>query len=316
MTKVALIGSTGMLGGMLTDILGRDQSISLIATVRDSPTAEAARKGTPHIDWRALDAETADIAACSTAIRDAQWVINAVGIIKPFIHDDNPAEIERAIRVNALFPHLLSRASAQIGARMIQIATDCVYSGAGSMSTESAPHDALDVYGKTKSLGEAFGPHMANLRCSIIGPEFKSYRSLMEWFRRQPQNAKLTGYTNHVWNGITTLHFARICAGIIKNNIALGHIQHIVPSDTITKADLLERFRDALGRTDIEVTRGMAKDSVDRTLGTDNPVLNRELWAGAGYDEPPSIRQMVLELARYDFRVPDIFNDIPKRSSS
>ena len=41
---------------------------------------------------------------------------------------------------------------------ILQIATDCVYSGATGGYTESSSHDALDVYGKTKSLGEVALP--------------------------------------------------------------------------------------------------------------------------------------------------------------
>lgn len=206
-------------------------------------------------------------------------VINCIGLIKPYCGD-----VERAIRVNALFPYTLPAGS-------LQIATDCVYSGKKGLYVETAPHDATDVYGKTKSLGEA--SHIKNLRCSIIGPEVKKHVSLLDWFLAQD---KADGYTNHLWNGITTYHFAKICKGILKEKIELPPLQHIVPANMVTKAELLRIIAEAYGK-DIPVTEVEAPEDIDRTLSTSNPELNRKLWKAAGYDQPPTIKQMIVELA-------------------
>jgi len=207
-----------------------------------------------------------------------EWVINCVGLIKPHC-----GSVELAVRINALFPHLLP-------ANTIQIATDCVYSGKKGNYVETDPHDALDVYGKTKSLGEA--SHINNLRCSIIGPEIKSHLSLLDWFLSQD---KADGYTNHLWNGITSLHFSRICQGIIREGIELPNVQHIVPADVVTKVELLHIISEAYGR-DIKIT-DTESETVNRTLATNNLNLNSQIWRAAGYDEPPTIRQMVQELS-------------------
>ena len=77
---------------------------------------------------------------------------NAIGITKPYVRDDRPDEVERALRVNALFPFELGRAAAQAGARVLQIATDCVWAGTRGGYREDDPHDPVDVYGKTNKL--------------------------------------------------------------------------------------------------------------------------------------------------------------------
>ena len=82
----------------------------------------------------------------------------------------------------------------------MQIATDCVYSGKKGSYNEDDLHDALDVYGKTKSLGEAQSPNLLNIRCSIIGPEQGKHVSLLEWFLTQEPGAKLQGFAHHHWN--------------------------------------------------------------------------------------------------------------------
>ena len=99
------------------------------------------------------------------------WIINCIGIIKPYINENEPNSVAIAKNINSDFPRILEKISSQLGARVIQIATDCVFSGDSGLYSESDPHDATDVYGKTKSQGEASGPNFMNIRCSIIGPE-------------------------------------------------------------------------------------------------------------------------------------------------
>jgi dTDP-4-dehydrorhamnose reductase len=197
-----------------------------------------------------------------------------------------------------LWPHHLARTAAALDAQVIQIATDCVYSGSDGDRTESDMHDATDVYGKTKSLGESYGDHVHHLRCSIIGPEKVNNLSLMGWFLSAEKGAKLKGYVNHFWNGITTLQFAKICLGIVKNNINLGHIQHIVPADIVSKSVLL-RCLSEVYRPDVEIQSKHVGPNVDRTLSTEYPLDNIELWKAAGYDNPPTIPEMIRELSRY-----------------
>lgn len=206
-------------------------------------------------------------------------VINCIGLIKPKIK--HPID---AILVNARFPYMLPH-------NTIQIATDCVYSGLKGNYVESDLHDATDVYGKTKSLGEA--PHIKNLRCSIIGPEVKNHISLLDWFLAQKE---ANGFTNHLWNGVTTYHFAKIAQGVVREGIELPQLQHIVPADKVTKAELLRIIAKAY-KKDIKVT-DVEAEPIDRTLSTENPELNKELWQVAGYSEPPTIEQMVEELSK------------------
>jgi dTDP-4-dehydrorhamnose reductase len=223
-------------------------------------------------------------------------------VIKPYIHDDNAAEIERALKVNALFPNRLARVAARGGARVVQIATDCVYSGAQGRYTEGAPHDALDVYGKSKSLGEPFVTGTHQLRCSIIGPEPKGFVSLLEWFLGRPRNAEVSGFTNHQWNGVTTFHYARLCQGIISAGLSLPRAQHVVPTGTLSKSEMLSSFARVYDRGDIVIKPVEAKTVIDRTLETDNAVVNAQIWKAAGYEKPPTVPQMIEEMGRLNPR--------------
>jgi dTDP-4-dehydrorhamnose reductase len=93
-------------------------------------------------------------------------VDQVVDLIKPSVvvntaawTDVDLAETNKsaAYSVNSLGAQNLAHASKKVGARMVQISTDYVFSGQGSVPwTENAPHDPKSVYGSTKSDGERF----------------------------------------------------------------------------------------------------------------------------------------------------------------
>ncbi len=306
-STVALVGASGMLGSMILDVLSRDGELKVLATVRDPQVAATARSRFPGVEWRLLDVERDDAEAVRRAVAGASWVINAIGKTKPYIHDDNAAEVECALRVNAQFPFVLARAAEREGARVLQIATDCVFSGLAGHYVESSKHDALDVYGKSKSMGEVPLPNVMHLRCSIIGPEPKVFVMLLDWFRRQKQGAQLTGYSNHFWNGVTTYQYARLCQGIMRGDLFAAKVQHVVPQGAVSKADLLECFKTNYKRPDIGIAYKEVVPVVDRTLNTERQEQNGALWQAAGYRAIPTIPDMVAELARFDCRIEGAF---------
>lgn len=280
--KVAILGSTGMLGSMVYRYLSEQPDYDL-----------------SMIDRAGMDAEHADVQTLTDFLQGHQYAINCIGIIKPLIDETSRKSVEQAIRVNSMFPHLLAQAAESVGCQVLQIATDCVYSGREGGYVETSAHDALDIYGKTKSLGEVRSPNVHHLRCSIIGPEQRGHLSLLDWFLRQPAGSMLKGFTNHHWNGITTLTFAKICRGIMSNSFVCFHTEHIVPSNVVTKAELLSHFAYFYNRQDVSVGEAKAPVSVDRTLSTEWPNTNKAPWPMAGYDNPPTIQQMIEELAAY-----------------
>jgi dTDP-4-dehydrorhamnose reductase len=282
MTKVLVLGTTGMLGAMVHQWLKRDTELEVVGSARAGAGA----------GLRVLDVEKDGV-----DLGGIDWVVNCIGVIKPYIHDDNRAEVTRAIYVNSLFPIKLAAAAEASSARVIQIATDCVYSGRTGKYVEGDAHDATDVYGKSKSLGEVTSERFLHLRCSIIGPEKKGFVSLLEWFRRQPKGAALNGYRNHDWNGVTTLHFAKVCQGIIRSGSKISGLQHLVPTGDITKAALLRSFAEHLGRGDVTIKEVDAPSIIDRRLRTQNAERNAALWSDAGHTMPPTVPEMVAELA-------------------
>ncbi len=297
MTRVLVVGTTGMLGSMVYDWLGRNKGIELFSTARSSDEARELRFGSAST-IQAVDAERGD----TPRLDGVDWVVNCAGVIKPYIRDSNRDEVRRAIEVNSVFPMRLAAAAEASGSKVLQIATDCVYSGRDGNYAETAPHDATDAYGKTKSMGEVESPNVRHLRCSIIGPQLKGKDSLLHWFLGQKEGATLNGFRNHSWNGVTTLHYAKLCEAIISGGIQLPQVLHVVPSGDITKASLLRSFAREYRRADLVINDTDAASVVDRRLSTTNAGVNSALWKAAGYPTPPTVEAMVGELARYPFR--------------
>ena len=143
------------------------------------------------------------------------FVINCIGRIKQKSEDAFNLFLS-----NTIFPLALSR-SLKKKHLLIHPSTDCVFDGnTDSAYNLNAPHTANDVYGLSKSLGETAIKNSINsiiVRVSIIGPDNNSNKGLLSWFLSNPQESLLNGYTNHYWNGITTLEWCKIVNSIISN---------------------------------------------------------------------------------------------------
>jgi len=190
----------------------------------------------------------------------ADYYINCVGVIKPFM-----TNTLNGIRLNSVFPHELAAHCDDIGAKLIHITTDCVFSGKSVVPyVEISTHDAEDTYGKSKSLGEPEGVMV--LRTSIVGQELHKNSSLLAWYLQQPPNITVNGYRNHLWNGMTTDEYVRVCEKIITKDMYEPSIFHIF-SDTVTKFDLLCLFEQRFKRG-VNVVATTAPQSVYRVLST------------------------------------------------
>lgn len=223
------------------------------------------------------------------------YVINATGKIKPRILEGNNQSILDAIYTNSILPYKLVIDNPD--SKIIQPLTDCEYKGDKGYYHENDLPDVGDIYGMSKALAtKVKGNNFIGLKVSIIGFEKNSKRSLVEWFHNLLPGSVITGFTNHIWNGITTNAWAKIVRGIIENNIDISGIQHIAPSNVVTKYGLLNIFKEVFGRNDVVINKGEAKDSVNRALLTLYPQKNEELWAAAGYSKIPTIEELVQEM--------------------
>lgn len=289
--KIVVLGGSGMLGiGVMSAL--RDAGVHDFSYSTRSGAAVGGFESHSHF---AFDANLADFETLATFAKGG-YVINCIGVIKPHIKDDNGPQRRNAMLINGLFPDALGQVAMESGFKVLQIATDCVYSGRKGSYVETDPFDATDVYGKTKSLGEVPSDNFMHLRVSIIGPEAGRSTSLFEWVRNQPKDAQINGFIDHEWNGVTTYHFGKLCLGITRNDLFRAGTFHIVPGSRLSKYELVSALAHRAGRKDIRITPKPSGVVVDRTLETLYPDFNLALWQAAGYETPPSVEAMVAEM--------------------
>jgi dTDP-4-dehydrorhamnose reductase len=240
--RVFVLGHKGMLGRYVYTYL-KSKKYDVIGVSR--PVIDAAKMTKAKLK--------------AAGLHKGDVVINCIGTIKR----KDATKVDYAL-VNSAFPHLLAAACEDIGAKLIHITTDCVYDGMEGMYDESHEHTARDVYGMSKSVGEP--ENVTVVRTSIIGEEVGQARSLVEWIKSN-KGKKVNGFTNHLWNGITCLQFAKVCEEIIERNLFWRGVKHIVSPYPINKADLVKMVSDTydLG---IEVTPMETGQKCDRTLSS------------------------------------------------
>ena len=103
------------------------------------------------------------------------------------------------------------------------------------------------MYGKRKSLGEVIQPGVLTIRCSIIGPPARQRQGLLGWFLSQHPGAEMTGYTDYLWNGVTTLQLATLFRRLIsEDHFDAVHrespVHHFCPNKAVSKYELLMIF--------------------------------------------------------------------------
>ena len=282
--QVLVLGSTGMLGSAVYHKL----------TEHELGVIEASRSTGLFFD---AEFDPVEPLLQMASLSPGDYVVNCIGLTKTHINEQDLSTLERAVKLNALLPIELARAAEELGLRVIQVATDCVFSGGEGKYSESSPHNAIDVYGKTKSIGEVKSEHFMHLRSSLVGPEGKGKKSLFfEWVRAAEPHTVLKGYVNHHWNGLTSLAFSRIVAGIIARDQFIAGLHHLVPADEITKHELIRLELEFLEREHVRLEAFEAEEAIDRTLATDLPERNSSLFAFGGYEHVPTIREMMEEL--------------------
>jgi len=239
--RILVLGMNGMLGRYVYNYLIDDYEV--VGTTRNE-----------------LDASTISKNVLASNIRSGDVVINCIGIIK----QRNEAKKLEFVAVNSLFPLLLQEACLKQKAKFIHITTDCVYDGLEGGYNEDHYHTATDVYGMSKSLGEP--EEAAVIRTSIIGEEKGQPLSLVEWIKSNKGNT-VNGYTNHFWNGITCLQFAKVCEYMIKNNLFWRGVKHITSPTTVNKLELVNMVSDIYD-LNITATPFETPEKCDRSLSS------------------------------------------------
>jgi dTDP-4-dehydrorhamnose reductase len=252
--NVLVLGVTGMLGSMVFSYFKANTNHQVFGTYRHRQNLPQSLEFNEIIFFDASNNINKQLDEITKKVKP-DYIINCIGIINKYCNSDDSVARIVAVQVNSIFPAKLLQYYMKNGnVKILQIATDCVYDGKkkhGYLETDL--HNATDVYGKSKSLGEIVSQSIINIRCSIIGPELNNFGSLFEWFISNGENEVVDGYTNHIWNGVTTLQFAQFCEKIIAENLfeslrQANSVIHYVPNAETTKYELLQTINEIFNR--------------------------------------------------------------------
>jgi dTDP-4-dehydrorhamnose reductase len=243
--RILILGGDGMLGHQVFKQLRPRHDVRV--TVRqDFEAYKEFGLFSPETTFDGIDMRSLDGLVEVIANFKPQAIINGVGIVK---QRHTAKESIPSLEINSLLPHRLSVLCKAIGARLVHLSTDCVFSGKKGNYRESDPSDAEDLYGKSKFLGEVHSGHCLTIRTSIIGRELTRKKSLFEWFLAQ--SGKIKGFTNAIYTGFTTIEMSRIIERMLISYPSASGVYH-ASSEPISKYALLVLFRDKLGK-DIEI---------------------------------------------------------------
>lgn len=243
MTKIAVFGSSGQLGGYVTKYF---QQQGYYVTPLTSKNADIQ-----------FIAENSDFNQLGLPdLREFDAIINAAGTIKPQV--DKVGVVE-TLRVNSIFPRVLANFCENYNIKCIHASSDCCFSGkVGNYTVKDKP-DAEDLYGQSKVYGEP--ENAIVVRTSIIG-EASNGRGLVEWVKANAGKT-INGFTNHYWNGNTSLTWAKFAKFCIEGN--LPYLTYHLTGQSVNKYTLLDQINSAYN---LGITIKSVEDStsIDRTL--------------------------------------------------
>lgn len=287
--KVLILGATGMLGHKLVQCLS--EHFEVYSTIRGS-FYQVEKYGIFRRERIVENVDATDATRLEKIIAEVapDIVINAVGVVKQL---PSAKDVITTLELNSILPQRLAILSKKFGFRLILFSTDCVFDGGRGMYNEQDTPNALDLYGKSKQLGEISQENVLTIRSSIIGRELNTSHSLIEWFLSN-RGGRVFGYTTAIYSGFPTIVIADIIKGLIVDHPSLCGVHHIA-SEPINKYELLglvDEFYDAA--VEIEPSDQLVIDrSLDGSAFNSITGFQPEGW-------PAMIQKMAEDKTPYD----------------
>jgi dTDP-4-dehydrorhamnose reductase len=223
--KIIVMGSAGMAGHMITAYL-KSKDYEVVTVAKDSGR-----------HWVDIENQEELNNFFQSKDSDCDYIINCIGVLTPNSNEDP----SRTIFINSVFPHLLEKRYKHTDTKVIHLSTDCIFNGKKGSYLESSIPDEINLYGRSKALGELNNDKDITFRMSIIGTEIKMVNKtgLLDWVINSPDK-EINGWTNALWNGMTTLQLAKCIESYIENPRISG-IYHLVNNYVYTnKYDLVK----------------------------------------------------------------------------
>lgn len=270
--RIIVFGVAGMIGNAMLKVLSKCDGMEVWGTVRSPGVLKKFKPALRDHIVIGGDVENNEWLVRTLTELRPQVAINCIGLVKQLQGANDPLLV---LPINAMWPHRLARTCESIKCRLVQLSTDCVFSGRKGGYKETDEPDPIDLYGRSKLLGEVNYAHTLTLRTSIIGEELEGSHGLVSWFLGQREKVK--GFTRAFFSGLPSFEMAEIVRDFVIPHPDLSGLYHVA-SDRISKYDLLHLLN-------VEYNRGLHIEpndtlKIDRSL---DPSLFRKV---TGYVAP------------------------------
>jgi len=213
---------------------------------------------------------------------------------------ESSTDVEKALTLNSLLPHIVASEANRVGAITIQPSSYAVFQPSGTLQTESSATDAVTVFGRSTAIGEVSTKGVYHLRADVIGPRITEglFSTIFE------TDSVLEVSKDIYSQPITTLAFARIVRGLIRDEVKrerIGNLHHIMSDGAISEFEqavsIIAHFR----QERLSISDPQHSESTQSTVlvGTDAPDEHKLLWEMAGYPEVPTFDELAEELYAY-----------------
>ena len=236
--KVLVLGSTGMAGHLITLFL-KQQGHNVTAYSRSS-----------FSHCKNIIGNIFNTEELKKIIIDGNYdaIVTCLGILND-LADKNRSE---AVFLNSYLPHFIADFLKESKTKLIQISTDCVFSGNTGPYDEDSFRDGIKFYDRSKALGEIIDEKNLTIRSSIIGPDMKQGGiGLFNWF--MAQKGSVEGFCGAIWTGVTTLTLAKAIDQAVKQD--LSGLYNLVNNRSISKFDLLTLINESFRKNEILITK-------------------------------------------------------------
>ena len=253
-----ILGSTGFLGGYFTKVFG-ESAVGHTSSNELKPKGGASQ----------LKTELNNREDVKRLLGDSQFsrVINCVALSDIDDCEKNPL---KASWLNAELPKVLAGECKSMGAQLVHISTDAVFSGKDSFSSETTHPNPKSVYGKTKLEGEikALEEYSNSLVCRVNFVGWNSRgKSLFNFFSSNLRDGKkVKGFHDIYFTPMYALDTVKIISKLA--NQKQSGLFHVVGDERISKFDFGQKVARAMGVDPDLVERSSFRESSIATTRT------------------------------------------------
>lgn len=251
--QIVITGASGLLGSALS-MEAVNHAGSVVSLYRSR-----------EIDYDGVECVKLDLSSggLSDALGrfDPSVVLHCAALADVDLCEGDP---ELAWQQNVENTERVTRFATDVGAKMVHISTDAIFSGQDGMYRRSDPANPVNVYGETKLQAEKIVRGVADdhliIRTNFFGANVTRGQSLAEWMiARLQRGSDVPAFEDVYFSPIYTGDLAEILVEISKSN-ATG-TYHVCGPERVSKHEFANLLADEFGLDNKLIKRSSIRDA-------------------------------------------------------